>query len=150
MGTHIISGSGRAIVVNLAKDSEFGKITSSLSQKDADTDFEKGIKNFGNLILRVTTILIGLIFIFNIILNKSFLDSFMFALALSVGLTPQMLPAIISVNLSQGAKRMSEEGVIVKKLNAIENFGSMTIMCSDKTGKITKGKVKLDKALDFN
>ena len=68
MGTHIISGSGRAIVVNLAKDSEFGKITSSLSQKDADTDFEKGIKNFGNLILRVTTILIGLIFIFNIIL----------------------------------------------------------------------------------
>lgn len=150
MGTHIISGSGRAIVVNLAKDSEFGKITSSLSQKDADTDFEKGIKNFGNLILRVTTILIGLIFIFNIILNKSFLDSFMFALALSVGLTPQMLPAIISVNLSQGAKRMSEEGVIVKKLNAIENFGSMTIMCSDKTGTITKGKVKLDKALDFN
>ena len=150
MGTHIINGSGRAIVVNLAKDSEFGKITSSLSQKDADTDFEKGIKNFGNLILRVTTILIGLIFIFNIILNKSFLDSFMFALALSVGLTPQMLPAIISVNLSQGAKRMSEEGVIVKKLNAIENFGSMTIMCSDKTGTITKGKVKLDKALDFN
>lgn len=150
MGTHIISESGRAIVVNLAKDSEFGKITSSLSQKDADTDFEKGIKNFGNLILRVITILIGLIFIFNIILNKSFLDSFMFALALSVGLTPQMLPAIISVNLSQGANRMSEEGVIVKKLNAIENFGSMTIMCSDKTGTITKGKVKLDKALDFN
>ena len=150
MGTHIISESGKAIVVNLAKDSEFGKITSSLSQKDADTDFEKGIKNFGNLILRVITILIGLIFIFNIILNKSFLDSFMFALALSVGLTPQMLPAIISVNLSQGAKRMSEEGVIVKKLNAIENFGSMTIMCSDKTGTITKGKVKLDKALDFN
>ena len=150
MGTHIISESGRAIVVNLAKDSEFGKITSSLSQKDADTDFEKVIKNFGNLILRVITILIGLIFIFNIILNKSFLDSFMFALALSVGLTPQMLPAIISVNLSQGANRMSEEGVIVKKLNAIENFGSMTIMYSDKTGTITKGKVKLDKALDFN
>lgn len=150
MGTHIISESGMAIVVNLAKDSEFGKITSSLSQKDADTDFEKVIKNFGNLILRVITILIGLIFIFNIILNKSFLDSFMFALALSVGLTPQMLPAIISVNLSQGANRMSEEGVIVKKLNAIENFGSMTIMYSDKTGTITKGKVKLDKALDFN
>ena len=73
----------------------------------------------------------------------------MFALALSVGLTPQMLPAIISVNLSQGAKRMSEQGVIVKKLNAIENFGSMTIMCSDKTGTITKGKVKLDSAIDY-
>lgn len=149
MGTHVISGSGKAIIVNLAKDTEFGKITSSLSQKDSDTDFEKGIKDFGNLILHVTTILIGLIFIFNIVLNKSFLESFMFALALSVGLTPQMLPVIISVNLSQGAKRMSEEGVIVKKLNSIENFGSMTIMCSDKTGTITKGKVKLDRALNF-
>lgn len=149
MGTHVISGSGKAIIVNLAKDTEFGKITSSLSQKDSDTDFEKGIKDFGNLILHVTTLLIGLIFIFNIVLNKSFLESFMFALALSVGLTPQMLPAIISVNLSQGAKRMSEEGVIVKKLNSIENFGSMTIMCSDKTGTITKGKVNLDRALNF-
>lgn len=149
MGTHVISGSGKAVIVNLAKDSEFGKITSSLSKKDSDTDFEKGIKDFGNLILHVTTILIGLIFIFNIVLNKPFLESFMFALALSVGLTPQMLPAIISVNLSQGAKRMSEQGVIVKKLNAIENFGSMTIMCSDKTGTITKGKVKLDSAIDY-
>ena len=150
MGTHVISGSGKAVAVSLAKDSEFGKITASLSQKDSDTDFEKGIKDFGSLILHVTSLLIGLIFIFNIILNKPFLESFMFALALSVGLTPQMLPAIISVNLSQGAKRMSEEGVIVKKLNAIENFGSMTIMCSDKTGTITKGKVKLDSALNFN
>lgn len=149
MGTHVISGSGKAVIVNLAKDAEFGKITSSLSKKDSDTDFEKGIKDFGNLILHVTTILIGLIFIFNIVLNKPFLESFMFALALSVGLTPQMLPAIISVNLSQGAKRMSEQGVIVKKLNAIENFGSMTIMCSDKTGTITKGKVKLDSAIDY-
>ena len=149
MGTHVISGSGKAVIVSLAKDSEFGKITSSLSKKDSDTDFEKGIKDFGNLILHVTTILIGLIFIFNIVLNKPFLESFMFALALSVGLTPQMLPAIISVNLSQGAKRMSEQGVIVKKLNAIENFGSMTIMCSDKTGTITKGKVKLDSAIDY-
>lgn len=148
MGTHVIGGSGKAVIVNLAKDSEFGKITASLNEKDSDTDFEKGIKDFGNLILRVTTLLIGLIFLFNIILNKPFLESFMFALALSVGLTPQMLPAIISVNLSQGAKRMLEQGVIVKKLNAIENFGSMTVMCSDKTGTITQGKVKLDSALD--
>lgn len=150
MGTHVISGSGTAVIVNLAKDSEFGKITLSLDKKDSDTDFEKGIRDFGNLILHVTTLLIGIIFLFNIILNKSFLESFMFALALSVGLTPQMLPAIISVNLSQGAKRMSEQGVIVKKLNAIENFGSMTVMCSDKTGTITQGRVKLDSALDCN
>lgn len=149
MGTHLISGSGKALIVNLARDTEFGKITNSLSKRDSDTDFERGIKNFGNLILHVTTLLIGLIFLFNIVLNKSFLESFMFALALSVGLTPQMLPAIISVNLSQGAKRMSEQGVIVKKLNSIENFGSMTVMCSDKTGTITQGKVKLHSSLNF-
>lgn len=148
MGTHVISGSGEAVIVNLAKDSEFGKITESLDETETDTDFERGIKDFGNLILQVTTILIGLIFLFNIILNKPFLESFMFALALSVGLTPQMLPAIISVNLSQGAKRMSAQGVIVKKLNSIENFGSMTVMCSDKTGTITKGQVKLESAMD--
>lgn len=148
MGTHVISGSGKAVIVNLAKNSEFGKITESLDETETDTDFEKGIKDFGNLILQVTTILIGLIFLFNIILNKPFLESFMFALALSVGLTPQMLPAIISVNLSQGAKRMSAQGVIVKKLNSIENFGSMTVMCSDKTGTITKGQVKLESAMD--
>ncbi|OXZ41499.1 magnesium-translocating P-type ATPase [Finegoldia magna] len=148
MGTHVISGSGKAVIVNLAKDSEFGKITESLDETETDTDFERGIKDFGNLILQVTTILIGLIFLFNIILNKPFLESFMFALALSVGLTPQMLPAIISVNLSQGAKGMSAQGVIVKKLNSIENFGSMTVMCSDKTGTITKGQVKLESAMD--
>lgn len=72
MGTHLISGSGKALIVNLAKDTEFGNITNSLSQRDSDTDFEKGIKNFGNLILHVTTLLIGLIFLFNIVLNKSF------------------------------------------------------------------------------
>lgn len=150
MGSHVISGSGEAVIVNLAKDSEFGKITATLDETDSDTDFEKGIKDFGNLIVHVTTILIGLIFVFNIVLNKSFLESFMFALALSVGLTPQMLPAIISVNLSKGAKRMSQKGVIVKKLNAIENFGSMTVMCSDKTGTITQGKVKLEKAIGID
>lgn len=150
MGSHVISGSGEAVIVNLAKDSEFGKITATLDETDSDTDFERGIKDFGNLIVHVTTILIGLIFVFNIVLNKSFLESFMFALALSVGLTPQMLPAIISVNLSKGAKRMSQKGVIVKKLNAIENFGSMTVMCSDKTGTITQGKVKLEKAIGID
>lgn len=148
MGTYILSGSGKAVIVNLAKESEFGKINDSLDDVDTETDFEKGIKEFGNLIMKVTVILIAFIFILNVALQKSVLESFMFALVLSVGLTPQMLPAIISVNLSQGAKRMSEEGVIVKKLNSIENFGAVTVMCSDKTGTITKGKLKLEAALD--
>lgn len=148
MGTYILSGSGKAVIVNLAKESEFGKINDSLDDLDTETDFEKGIKEFGNLIMKVTVLLIAFIFVLNVALDKPILESFMFALVLSVGLTPQMLPAIISVNLSQGAKRMSEEGVIVKKLNAIENFGAVTVMCSDKTGTITKGKLKLEAALD--
>ncbi len=148
MGTYILSGSGKAVIVNLAKESEFGKINDSLDDLDTETDFEKGIKEFGNLIMKVTVFLIAFIFALNVALDKPILESFMFALVLSVGLTPQMLPAIISVNLSQGAKRMSEEGVIVKKLNAIENFGAVTVMCSDKTGTITKGKLKLEAALD--
>ncbi|MGT2961205.1 magnesium-translocating P-type ATPase [Streptococcus caballi] len=143
MGTHIVSGEGKAVLVHLAKDTQFGQISKSLSQEADDTDFEKGIRQFGLLILWVTAFMIGFIFLLNILMKKPFFDSFMFALALAVGLTPQMLPAIISVNLSQGAKRMSDKDVIVKKLSAIENFGAMTVMCSDKTGTITEGKVKL-------
>lgn len=148
MGTHVISGSAKAIIVNTAKDSEFGKITKSLSKKDSPTNFEQGVQSFGMLILRLTVIMIGAIFIFNIILKKDIYQSFMFALALAVGLTPQMLPAIISVNLSSGAKKMAKKQVIVKKLPSIENFGSMNILCSDKTGTITKGEVDLVKSLD--
>lgn len=143
MGTHIVSGTARALVVQLAKDTEFGKIAKTLNKRSMPTDFEVGIRKFGNLIMKLTVLMIGIIFIFNIILQKNFFDSFMFALALAVGLTPQMLPAIISVNLSSGAKRMSAKGVIVKKLNAIENFGAMTILCSDKTGTLTQGKISL-------
>lgn len=143
MGTHIISGSCQGVVVNNAKDSELGKITKSLLKKEAPTNFEVGVRDFGMLILKITALMIGIIFLFNIILQKPFFESFMFALALAVGLTPQMLPAIISVNLSNGANDMAKKQVIVKKLSSIENFGSMNVLCSDKTGTITEGKVKL-------
>ena len=129
---------------------EFGKISAGLQSKAPETDFEKGIRHFGYMLMEITLILVIVIFAINILLHKPVLDSFLFSLALAVGLTPQLLPAIITVNLSIGARRMARQQVIVKRLSSIENFGSMNILCSDKTGTITEGKVNLKDALDIN
>ncbi len=112
-----------------------------------ETDFEKGIRRFGYMLMEITLVLVIIIFAVNVLLHKPALDSFLFSLALAVGLTPQLLPAIISVNLSVGARAMAKQQVIVKRLSSIENFGSMNILCSDKTGTITEGKVTLKDAL---
>jgi Mg2+-importing ATPase len=150
MGSHVISGKGTALVVQTGKQTAFGKISSSLQLRAPETDFEKGIRKFGYLLMEITLILAFLIFAINAALHKPLLDSFLFSLALAVGLTPQLLPAIISVNLAAGARHMATQQVIVKRLSSIENFGSMDILCSDKTGTITEGKVKLKDALDSN
>ena len=143
-----ISGKASAIVVKTAQATEFGKISAGLQVSSPETDFERGIRRFGYLLMEVTLILVIIIFALNVYLHKPVLDSFLFSLALAVGLTPQLLPAIISVNLSTGARRMAKKQVIVKRLSSIENFGSMNILCSDKTGTITQGKVKLKDAYD--
>ncbi len=150
MGSHVISGKASALIVMTGKDTEFGKISSQLQQKSPETDFERGIRKFGYLLMEITLLLVLIIFAINVLLHKPVLDSFLFSLALAVGLTPQLLPAIISVNLSTGARRMAKLKVIVKRLSSIENFGSMNILCSDKTGTITEGKVNLKDALDIN
>ena len=106
------------------------------------------MRRFGYLLAEVTLLLVLAIFGFNVFLHKPVLDSFLFALALAVGLTPQLLPAIITINLSHGARRMAQEKVIVKRLAAIENFGSMNVLCSDKTGTITEGKIGIRAAVD--
>jgi len=147
MGTGIKTGSGRAVVVHTAPESEFGKISASVQSKEKPTDFERGVQSFGAFLIRITVVMLAAIFLFNILMKKPLFDSFMFALALSVGLTPQLLPAIISINLAKGAKRMAEQKVIVRKLNAIENFGSMDVLCSDKTGTITRGEAALSGAV---
>ena len=149
MGSHVISGKARALAVATGKQTEFGKISDKLRVKNPETDFEKGIRHFGYLLMELTLVLILVIFSINILLHKPVLDSFLFSLALAVGLTPQLLPAIISVNLSVGARSMAKQQVIVKRLASIENFGSMNILCSDKTGTITEGKVTLKDALDI-
>ena len=149
MGSHVISGKAKALVIKTGKQTEFGKISDRLRTKAPETDFEKGIRHFGYMLMQITLILIIIIFTINVLLHKPALDSILFSLALAVGLTPQLLPAIISINLSVGARAMAKQKVIVKRLSSIENFGSMNILCSDKTGTITEGKVTLKDALDI-
>jgi len=148
MGTHVVSGSGKAVVVRTGPATEFGKVSQRLGQRVTETEFERGIRRFGYFLVEVALVLVLAIFAINVYLHKPVLDSFLFSLALAIGITPQLLPAVISVNLAQGARRMADAKVIVKKLTAIENFGSMDVLCSDKTGTLTEGVVRIKQTLD--
>jgi P-type Mg2+ transporter len=150
MGTHIVSGTAKALVTLTAKNTEFGKVSERLKLKAPETEFEHGIRRFGYFLGEVTLILVVIIFAINVYLQRPVLESFLFSLALAVGLTPQLLPAIISINLAHGAKKMAQKKVIVKRLASIENFGSMNIICADKTGTLTEGKVQVESAIDVN
>ncbi|UOA07288.1 magnesium-translocating P-type ATPase [Methylobacter sp. S3L5C] len=150
MGTHVQSGKATAVVITTGQATEFGKLSLRIKLKAPETEFERGVRRFGYLLMEITLILVILIFAVNVYLAKPVIDSFLFALALAVGLTPQLLPAIISVNLAHGARRMAEQKVIVKQLAAIENFGSMNVLCSDKTGTLTEGVVNLQSAVDLS
>ena len=148
MGTNVISGTAKAVVVHTGKETEFGKVSERLKLRPAETEFERGLSQFGYFLMEVTLILVVLIFVANVYLHRPVLESFLFSLALAVGLTPQLLPAIVSVNLARGAKKMAAKQVIVKRLPAIENFGSMNVFCTDKTGTLTEGEVKINAAVD--
>lgn len=148
MGTHVISGTARVLVVLTGRVTEFGAVSNRLQLAAPETEFEHGVRRFGYLLMELTLLLVIAIFAFNVFLHRPVIDSFLFSLALAVGLTPQLLPAIISINLAHGAKRMAERHVIVKRLASIENFGSMDVLCSDKTGTLTEGVVTLSGAYD--
>jgi P-type Mg2+ transporter len=148
MGTNVISGTAKAVVVHTGKETEFGKVSERLKLRPPETEFEHGLSKFGYFLMEVTLILVVLIFVANVYLHRPVLESFLFSLALAVGLTPQLLPAIVSVNLARGAKKMATKQVIVKRLPAIENFGSMNVFCTDKTGTLTEGEVKIHAAVD--
>ncbi|HEU4505802.1 MAG TPA: magnesium-translocating P-type ATPase [Nitrospira sp.] len=150
LGTHVVSGHATAVIVHVGKETEFGRIAGHVMLRPPETEFERGVRRFGYLLLEVTLLLVFVIFAINVFLHRPVLDSFLFSMALAVGLTPQLLPAIISVNLSHGAKRMAEHKVIVKRLSSIENFGSMNVLCSDKTGTLTEGAMRFQAALDVN
>lgn len=150
MGTNVVSGSATAVIVRTGRDTEFGQVSAHLQLKPPETEFENGIRHFGYLLMEVTLFLVIGIFAVNVYLARPVLDSFLFALALAVGLTPQLLPAIISINLAHGARNMAAQKVIVKRLASIENFGSMNVLCSDKTGTLTEGVVTVQGAYDIN
>lgn len=149
MGTSVVSGSGKAVVIFTGEETEFGKISAKLKLRPPETEFEKGIAQFGHFLMEVTMLMVTAIFAINVYLQRPILDSFLFSLALAVGLTPQLLPAIISVNLSHGARDMAQKKVIVKRLASIENLGSMNMLCSDKTGTLTEGKLQLHSFQDL-
>jgi len=149
MGTSVESGSGKALAVATGKKTEFGKISEELKTSAPETEFEKGVAKFGHFLMEVTLLMVIAIFAINVYLHRPILESFLFSLAIAVGLTPQLLPAIISVNLSHGAREMAQNKVIVKRLASIENLGSMNLLCSDKTGTLTEGELQLHSILDM-
>ena len=148
MGTHVVSGTAQALIIKTGKATEFGQIAERLKLKSPETEFEHGVRRFGYFLMEVTLLLVIAIFAVNVYLHRPVLESFLFALALAVGLTPQLLPAIISINLAHGARKMADRKVIVKRLSSIENFGSMDILCSDKTGTLTEGIARLRSCID--
>jgi len=148
MGTSVSAGTARMLVVETGRATVFGRIAQRLSLRPAETEFERGIRRFGHLLTQVMLVILTIVLAANVFLAKPVMDSLLFALALAVGLTPELLPAIISLTLSHGTVRMARRGVIVRRLNSIENFGSMDVLCTDKTGTLTEGVVRLDGALD--
>ncbi len=147
-GTHVVSGSAEMVVFQTGSSSQLGAIAGALKNKRPEGDFQKGIRQLGAMLIQLTLFLTLLVFAVNVWLHRPVLESFMFSLALAVGLTPQLLPAIVSVNLSRGAIAMAADNVIVKRLASIENFGSMNVLCSDKTGTLTMGTVRVANAFD--
>jgi Mg2+-importing ATPase len=147
-GTHVASGTARALAVCVGGETEFGRVADRLRLRPPETDFERGVRRFGTFLAELTGLLVLGLFAINVYLHRPVLDSFLFALALAVGLTPQLLPAVIAVNLAHGARRMAAVRVIVKRLAAIESLGCMTVLCCDKTGTLTRGVAQVADALD--
>jgi len=144
MGTSVVSGLASAVVLKTGSFTEYGKIVKKIVERRPETEFERGLRRFGYMIMQITLILVSFVFLTNAVLHGgAILESFLFAVALAVGLTPELLPMILSINLSKGAMGMSKKGVIVKQLSSIQNFGNMDVLCTDKTGTLTENKVVL-------
>jgi len=147
MGSSLRSGTATLLAVRTGADSEYGQIARSLSLRPPETEFERGLRHFGALLLKVMLLMVVGVLAANILLGRPTVDTLLFAIALAVGLSPELLPAILGITLAQGAQRMARRGVIVRQLNAIENLGAMDVLCTDKTGTLTRGVVQLDGAL---
>ena len=141
MGTSITNGTATAVIVRTGTSTQYGEIVRKSAERKPDTEFERGLRRFGSLIMQVTFALVIFVFFINALFRRGVLESMLFAVALAVGLTPELLPMILSINLGRGAAAMSKKGVIVKRLASIQNFGSMDVLCADKTGTLTENRV---------
>lgn len=148
MGTNVISGSAKGVVIKIADSTYFGKVAYTISTGKPKTNFQKGIESISKLLIKFMLILIPLVFVFNA-WKHDVLLAFTFAVAIAIGITPLLLPVILSSSLSKGAIRMSKKKTIVKKIDSIQSFGSMNILCTDKTGTLTEDKIVLEKYLDI-
>lgn len=148
MGSGVISGSGIMRITKTGRTTKFAHIAETLQSVHRITEFETEIKEFSVLIIKITFFLVIFVFLVNIMFHRNALESVLFSLALAVGLTPELLPLIITLNLTKGSLKMAKEGVIVKQLSAVQNFGSMDILCTDKTGTLTENKITLVKYVD--
>jgi Mg2+-importing ATPase len=148
LGTHVSSGGARALVIAVGRRTAFGAISARLARAAPEPEFERGLFRFGLLLVEATLALTMLIFAANVALQRPVLESMLFSLALAIGLAPQLLPAILALCLARGARAMARRRVIVKRLSSIENLGSMDVLCSDKTGTLTEGMVRLEGAYD--
>ena len=148
MGTSVASGTGTLLVVATGGATEYGHIAARLSAPMADTEFERGLRRFGVMLTQLILVLVIAVLAICIALDRPTLEALLFAIALAVGISPELLPAIISVTLARGAHEMLERGVLVRRLGAIENLGAMDVLCSDKTGTLTQGTMTLAGAID--
>ena len=149
MGTSVITGSGKGVVIKTGDDTYFGKIAHTLTTGKPKTAFQKGIESVSNMLIKFMLIMIPLVFIFNVT-KHDIVTAFTFAVAIAIGITPLLLPVILSSSLSKGAVRMAKKKTIVKKLDSIQSFGAMNILCTDKTGTLTEDKIVLEKYLNIH
>jgi P-type Mg2+ transporter len=150
MGTVVKAGTGRAVVARTGPATEFGRIAERLGEAHPETSFQRGLRDFSKLLVRVTAILVIGIFIVNLATGRPLIDAVLFSLAIAVGLTPELLPAIVTISLSTGAKRMAEKSVLVRRLVAIEDFGNIEVLFTDKTGTLTEGRISYREAVNAN
>ncbi|VVB80695.1 Copper-exporting P-type ATPase B [uncultured archaeon] len=150
MGTSVVQGKCVGIVVETGEKTYFGKTAKYIEKKVPEEEFQRGIRKFSNLLMKVVVSMTIFIFLANALLQKPLLDSLLFALALAVGVTPEILPVIITIALSRGAMRMAKESVIIKRLSSMEDFGNIDTLCSDKTGTLTEGKMSFMEGLNFD
>jgi P-type Mg2+ transporter len=148
LGSSVVSGSGTAVVICTGNRTYFGSLAASITGARQSTSFDKGINSFTWLMIRFIAVMVPAVFLINGLSRHDWLEAFLFAMAVAVGLTPEMLPMIVTVNLSRGALAMARKKVIVKRLNSIQNFGAMDVLCTDKTGTLTQGRIVLEKHLD--